>query len=90
MYKQMARQDVLLQKNGESFSGFFGERRACKEMKLGRGHLLGSDCHNLSGRKPNLSLAVNSLQRRGLTEELERINKLSWEIFSLANKESRG
>lgn len=90
MYEQMARQDVLIQKNAESFSGFFGERRACREVKLGRCHLLGSDCHNLSSRKPNLSLAVNCLKRRGLSKELSHINKISWEIFSQANKESRG
>ncbi len=90
MYDQMARQDVLIQKNAESFSGFFGERRACREVKMGRCHLLGSDCHNLHSRKPNLSLAVDCLKRRGLVKELDRISEISWEIFSLANKESRG
>lgn len=90
MYVQMARQDVLIQKNAEAFSGFFGERRACREVKSGMIHLLGSDCHNLSSRKPNMNLATESLQRRGLQKELDRITKNSWEIFSLANKESRG
>ena len=90
IYGQMARQDVLIQKNAESFSGFFGERRACREVKAGRCHLLGSDCHNLRSRKPNLPTAVESLQRRGLQKELDRITQISWEIFSLANKESRG
>jgi protein-tyrosine phosphatase len=90
IYGQMARQDVLIQKNAESFSGFFGERRACREVKAGRCHLLGSDCHNLRSRKPNLPMAVESLQRRGLQKELDRITQIGWEIFSLANKESRG
>jgi protein-tyrosine phosphatase len=90
IYGQMARQDVLIQKNAESFSGFFGERRACREVKAGRCHLLGSDCHNLRSRKPNLPTAVESLQRRGLQKELDRITQIGWEIFSLANKESRG
>ena len=90
MYVQMARQDVLVQKNAESFSGFFRERRACREVKSGMIHLLGSDCHNLGSRKPNMNLAAESLQRRGLQKELDRITKNSWEIFSLANKESRG
>ena len=90
MYDQMARQDVLIQKNAEAFVGFFGQRRACREVKLGRCHLLGSDCHNLSSRKPNLPLATQCLARQGLKKELARIVKFSWEIFSLANKESRG
>lgn len=90
MYAQMARQDVFIQKNAESFSGFFGERRACREVKSGMIHLLGSDCHNLSSRKPNLSLATESLTRRGLHKELDRITGLSWEVFSQANIESRG
>ncbi len=90
MYEEMARQDVLIQRNAESFSGFFGERRACREVKLGRCHLLGSDCHNLGGRKPNLSLATDCLRRRGLERELSNIMQNGWEIFSLANKESRG
>lgn len=88
MYTQMAQQDVLIQKNAEAFSGFWGERSACREVKLGRCHLLGSDCHGLTSRKPNLSVAIDSLRRRGLTKELGCITKTGWEIFSLANKES--
>lgn len=90
MYEQMARQDVLIQKNAESFSGFFGERRACREVKSGRIHFLGSDCHNLSSRKPNINLAVERLQQRGLQKELDCIIHNSWDVFSQANKESRG
>ena len=90
MYDEMARQDVLIQKNAESFSGFFEARRACREVKAGMTHLLGSDCHNLSSRKPNMELAVKSLQKQGLQPELDRITKNGWEIFFLANKESRG
>lgn len=90
MYAQMAQQDVLIQKNAGSFSGFLGERRACREVKLGQCHLLGSDCHNLRSRKPNLPMAAECLRRRGLDRELSRIMSNGWEIFSLANKESRG
>ena len=81
MYEQMARQDVLIQKNAESFSGFFGKRRACREVRQGRCHLLGSDCHNLSSRRPNISQATDCLQRCGLTKELERIMQNGWEIY---------
>ena len=90
MYAKMAQQDVLIQRNAESFDGFFGERRACREVKLGKCHLLGSDCHNLRSRKPNLPMAAECLRRRGLDRELSRIMNNGWEIFSLANKESRG
>ena len=86
MYAQMARLDVLIQRNAESFDGFFGQRRACREVKSGRCHLLGSDCHNLSSRKPNLTMATQCLRRRGLEKELASIMENGWEIFSLANE----
>ena len=86
MYAQMARLDVLIQRNAESFDGFFGQRRACREVKSGRCHLLGSDCHNLSSRKPNLTMATQCLRRRGFEKELASIMENGWEIFSLANE----
>lgn len=86
MYDTMAAQDVLIQKNAESFSGFFQGRAAIREVKLGRCHLLGSDCHNLSSRRPNLDIAAEKLSRQGLEKELRRIMQLSGEIYSLANK----
>lgn len=55
---------VLVQANAE----FFLQRTSCpmalKMLSAERIQLLGSDCHNLSSRKPNLGAAIELIQKR--------------------------
>lgn len=61
--KKLAEMPVLVQANAE----FFVDRRtaglAMRLLKSGNIHLLGSDCHNLSTRKPNLDTAIHRIRR---------------------------
>ena len=72
---------VLVQANAE----FFLERRtahmALKMLKNGTIHLLGSDCHDLSHRKPNLGPALQHIVRKLGPDALERIRNHGNHIF---------
>ena len=48
---------VLMQSNAEHFLRFTSRRRALRMLKEGRIHLLGSDCHNISARRPMIGQA---------------------------------
>ena len=44
--------------NGEYINGFFTKSKALNMIREGKVQLLGSDCHNLDKRCPNLGKAL--------------------------------
>ena len=77
-------QGVLVQMNGEALLERRSRSKALKMLKDGTVHLLGSDCHNLTSRKPDLGDAILQLQQRELIEPLHRIEYISMEILEQA------
>ncbi len=62
---------VLMQFNVSSFEGFFQERKFIKLIREGKIHLLGSDCHNMKRRIPNLKSGFDILEKHGLVSLIE-------------------
>lgn len=58
--KHLAQLPVLVQAN----ASFFQQSMAMQMLKKGQIHLLGSDCHNLTSRRPNLGNAVEKIRHR--------------------------
>ena len=54
---------VLVQANGSFFTQPFTAPMAMRMLKEKRIHLLGSDCHNCSDRKPDLGRAVQKIEK---------------------------
>ena len=52
---------VLFQISASFFSGFFNSVRALKMLKGNRIHFIGSDCHNVSDRAPNMNAAYRTI-----------------------------
>lgn len=71
--------EMLVQAN----SSFFQERStyAMKLLKQGYIHLLGSDCHNLTDRAPNLHLAMEAITNRLGEEALYQLQENEALIF---------
>ena len=84
VFRQLMEQDVLLQMNAESLLRWPASIRAKKLLRYGTVHLLGSDCHNLESRKPNLGLAFDYLSKCKLDAAAEAAAELSMEIFNQA------
>ena len=57
----LRRNGILSQMNVSSFDGWLRRRKASAMVREGKVHLFGSDCHNLSGRKPNWDLVPEIL-----------------------------
>lgn len=66
---------VLIQANAEFFTSRRMEKTAMRMLRDGKIHLLGSDCHNLTDRKPNLSLALEKIEKRLGTNGLEKVRE---------------
>ena len=72
---RLARLPVLVQVNGKFFLRPSTTRRAMRMLKAGQIHLIGSDCHNLTGRKPNLGPVMEKIRSRLGDAALEQIRK---------------
>lgn len=60
--KRLKQLPVLVQANASFFQDRKTRAMALKMLKKGQIHLLGSDCHNLSKRPPQLGLVVELIQ----------------------------
>ena len=72
--QQLAQLPVMVQANAEFFLKGGAASRAMCLLKEDQIHLLGSDCHNLSSRKPNLGEALERISQKLGGEALERIH----------------
>ena len=80
-------QDVLVQMNAGELLRFGSRRQARNLLQSGMVQLLGSDCHNMTTRAPNLGAAIEYLRKRGMDAELAEMEQLSCEIFYEAVRE---
>lgn len=71
--EKLASLPVLVQANAEFFTEKSTARKARKLLAKDMIHLLGSDCHNLTDRPPNLGDAIEIIETSLGSEPLERI-----------------
>lgn len=76
--------DALIQMNGEYLLNPKTRRKGCSLLKNGAVQLLGSDCHNMTKRPPNLGQAAAYLEKRSMDTILSQLFQLGREIFCQA------
>lgn len=67
--------ELLVQVNAEYFLDPRTVRSAVHNLEKGKIHLIGSDCHNLTNRAPNLGLARQQAKVYGLESEFRQLRK---------------
>lgn len=77
---------VLIQVNAETLINWKTRRLALKLFEHNTAHLLGSDCHNISTRPPNLALGRKIMEKKLGSSYLSRIDRLGEEIVGLNDK----
>jgi protein-tyrosine phosphatase len=71
--KRLEQMHVLVQANGSFFLQPSTASMAMRMLKENRIQFLGSDCHNLDDRKPNLGNAIKKIEKRLGVSAFERI-----------------
>lgn len=74
---------VLVQANAEFFLRRNTASMAMRMLKAGRIHLLGSDCHNLTDRKPNLGDAAERIRQKLGREALVELRRHERQVLGL-------
>ena len=64
---------IRMQANASFFTGSFTKGKAIKLFRSGGIHLLGTDCHNMSSRKPDMAEAMDIIRRKNCEEYLQRL-----------------
>ena len=80
---QLQAAGVLFQYNAGAFLRSGMRSWALKQLKAGYAHFLGSDCHNMTTRKPNLQEAVALISKKLGQETVDRIYDFSAEALQL-------
>lgn len=61
---------ILFQVNANYFQHFKTRSKACRMFKEGYIYAIGSDCHNMETRPPNINKAVDYINKKGLQQHL--------------------
>ena len=81
MVRKILEFEPLVQMNAGRLLDVWKGRGARSALKRDAVHLLGSDCHGLERRPPQLGQAIALLEKKKMHTELARIEALSNEIF---------
>lgn len=82
--RRLEKLPVLVQANGEFFLTGSTRRMALTMLKKDKIHLLGSDCHNLRSRKPNLGETLELISRKAGAGSLDRISGYARDILDIS------
>ena len=77
---------ALLQMNSSYINDFFTRHNAVSLVKKNIVTFLGSDCHNMTYRSPNIKKACDYLIKKGCEGKLESIRKHSKRVLEQAEK----
>lgn len=80
--EKLADMHVLVQVNASALLTGVKARQMIKLIKQDKIHLLGSDCHNITTRKPNMKEAVEKIMNTAGIEAFHRISSYEREVVN--------
>lgn len=73
----------LVQMNGEFINSLFTRKKALNFINNDIVQLIGSDCHNMDNRRPNLDKAYEFIEKKLGIDVINKINNLGKEILNI-------
>ena len=81
--RRLAQMPVMIQANADFFLKRSTAGTAMRLLKDDRIHLLGSDCHNMENRRPNLDAALQTIQGKLGENAIRRIEMYQNELLDM-------
>ena len=75
LFERVKGRRVLIQVNASFFIHEDSRPMALKYLSEGRIHFMGSDCHNMTNRVPNLGAAAAAIRKAGVLKPFSDFNK---------------
>ena len=73
---------ILMQVNASFFNDLFSRRKAFKMLDEHRIHFLGSDCHNIKTRPPEIGKAYGNIKKHFGEDFLNQMNDYGYSVLS--------
>ena len=83
VFEKLRENGVLIQSNAEFFLDKRTKRKALRMLEKDEINLLGSDCHNMSDRKPCLEQAYKAITEALGTEKIREITDREKSLFNI-------
>lgn len=71
--RKLASLGVHMQVSADAFTGYWKSRKVMGMLDDGLVHVLGSDCHNITSRPPNINIAYEYIERKRGVAVVKRI-----------------
>lgn len=75
VWRRLRDSGILMQVNASAFNGMWQRHRMIKLLESGMLHFVGSDCHNMTSRPPNISGAYETIAKKCGEHTLSRIDE---------------
>ncbi len=72
---------ILMQSNASFFTSLATKRKALALLKEGRIHFIGSDCHNLTSRPPQIGKAYEIIRNKLGEEFIQQMNEYGYSLL---------
>ncbi len=82
--ERLARQGILFQANATWFLQPLARHQALANLRAGRIHMLGSDCHSVKGRPPRLGEACGVIEKKFGEDFLRQMHRFSCRMLNLS------
>lgn len=79
--RKLSSEGTILQMNTELFLNFLSRNKAMRILQSEKVELIGSDCHNISNRPPNIKKAFELISHKLGNEIVSRMNEKATEII---------
>lgn len=83
IWERVAGSGILMQSNASFFTSFSTKRRAISLLKEGRIRFIGSDCHNLTSRPPQIGKAFDVIEKKLGEDYLRKMNEYGRSLLNL-------
>jgi len=84
VWERLFESGVMTQVNAGFFTGFLTKRKAFKMLANGSIHVIGSDCHNLTSRPPEIGKAALEIEKRFGRECLDHISRFTRDLLCVS------
>ncbi|MBQ4121200.1 MAG: capsular polysaccharide biosynthesis protein [Clostridia bacterium] len=78
VWNRLYESGIMMQVNASFFDSFSTKRKALSWVKKGKIHFIGSDCHNLTTRKPKIGNAFAAIEKKLGVDYLVALNEYGY------------
>jgi len=85
VWERIADSGIMMQVNGSFITSLATKRKAISLLAEGAVQFLGSDCHNLTTRSPQLGKAFEIIRKKLGDDYLNQMNQYGYSLFTATN-----